>query len=204
MKPNSNNSSDARAFSLLELLAAMAIGIILLSLSAAALLSITRAGNITTAGNQVLDLMARARQNAMSENARVEVRFYKLPETGSNTIAYRALRAVLIRQDGGTRDVSALQKLPSGIVISDEAEQNTLFQATIEEYEDLPDHPQTSYRAICFLPNGQTDLDLRPGSKWFLTLYDGNAAARASDHLPANYAVVRLDAFTGSARVLRP
>lgn len=196
--------SPCRAFTLTELLVVIAIGGILLSLGIAALISVARSTNVTTAGNQVLDLFGRARQMAMTENSRVEVRFYKLPDSGSSTTAFRAMRAVVIRPDGGIRELGGLRTLPSGVIVSDLAAQNTIFQATTEEKEDLPNHPNTPYRGFCFLPNGQTDLDLRPGAKWFLTLYDGQAAAREADHLPSNYAVVRLDAFTGSARVLRP
>jgi uncharacterized protein (TIGR02596 family) len=194
------------AFSLIELLVVIGIAAALMGLAGTAFFNMAKSTRVTTAGNQVLDALAQARQRAVTQNSRVEVRFYKLPaQSGQGADAFRGLRAVRIGQDGKSTDLERVVRLPDTVIISEITAQNTIFDATVEEKEDLnSEQKNVPYRAITFLPNGQTDLNLDPGQKWFLTLYDGQAAAQATDNLPDNYAVVQIDAFTGNARVLRP
>ena len=193
-------------FSLVELLTVIAIGVALMALAGGAVLGLARTSRVTTASNMVMDALAQARQRAVTQNSRVEVRFYQLPPlSGAGAAEYRALRAVRIGQDGITTELERVQRLPDTVIISDLPAQNAIFSATTEEREDIsPEQKNIAYRAITFLPNGQTELNLGLDKKWFLTLYDGQQAANAPNHLPNNYAVVQIDAFTGNARLLRP
>ncbi len=70
-----NSSRRARAFSLLEILAVVAILEILMVLVAPAIVSSLGSSNLNKAGQTIGDQIALARQEALTRNREVQIRF---------------------------------------------------------------------------------------------------------------------------------
>lgn len=189
---------QSAGFSLLELLAVMAIVIVLCSLAAASFSEILMGSNLTRAGNLVADQCTLARQEAVTRNRNVEVRFFYLSQEASP--AWRGLQVIRIEENGNQVPVGKLLVLPEGILISDSETLSPLMMAgdpilgTIES----PTHGTLSYRAFRFRPNGSTGGALGSGN--FLTL----RSAMAQGSPPANFCTVQVNPVTGKITTYRP
>jgi len=191
------------AFSLLEMLAVIAIIGILAALIGPAVGTILESSKLNTAVNLVADQIALARQTALAQSRRVEVRFYKFATPDAEPAAFRGIRARIISDTGESTPISPIQQLPQPIIISSEPSQNTVFRKTPVSYEgseNLPKVPNAPFFKFSFLPNGRTDF--AAGDNPFLTIYSSRGASNAS--LPANYAVLQIDTMTGNVRIFRP
>jgi type IV fimbrial biogenesis protein FimT len=193
-----------RAFSLIELLAVIAIIGLLAALAVPAVGTMLEASKLNASINLVADQIALARQIALAQSRRVEVRFYKLSTSTEPAAAYRAVGTYLISESGSESPISQVRELNSPIVISDVPSQNTLFRSSPVSYEgtqDLPSAANTPYFRFSFLPNGRTDFGA--GESPFLTLFSSRRVASAGA-LPPNYVVLQVDAMTGNVRIYRP
>jgi len=205
---NRNPALPQAAFSLMELIAVIAILGILVGLSVPAINSTLRSSNLTAAGEAVADQLQFARQTALARNLPVEVRFYKLPDHGqaadSTPKAYRAMQIFVL--DGTTA-------LPLGkptyftppVLISANAAESSLLDGTL-----LPEKlPGTSpplptyginyrYRSFYFKPGGSTSL---PNTDIFATLVLENDKPLSQG---ANFFTIRIDPATGRTGTFRP
>ena len=193
-----------RGFSLVEMLTVIAIIGLLAAIVVPAVSTMLEASKLNNAINQIADQITMARQIALAQSRRVEVRFYKLATSSEPTAAYRAIGTYLISETGSATPVVKVQEITSPIVISDNAAQNTVFRSSPVSYsgtEDLPRSANTPYFKFSFLPNGRTDFGA--GDNPFLTLFNARRVASAGT-LPPNYAVLQVDAMTGNVRIFRP
>lgn len=190
--------------SLVELLVVIAIIGLLAALITPAVSSILQSSKLNTAVNLVMDQVALARQTALAQSRRVEVRFYEIPQPEDpEKISFSGIRVYQISETGDSTPLGPLRQLPYPIMISARDTQNTLFRnsSAYKGTEDLPKHKNAPFFRFSFTPNGRTDFP--SGNNPYLTMYDSHSDSSGND-LPRNYAVLQVDAFTGNVRVFRP
>jgi uncharacterized protein (TIGR02596 family) len=204
-----------RAFTIVELLAVIAIMIILLALVLPSTTSLMRSMNIGRAASMVSDEFNFARQTALARNRDVEVRLYSLPSSVNSSVKqYRALRTLLADGTDPTKSVplSRIKYLPDPIIFSKDATFSTLLDygnasrsGLAHSTETLPGGTSAEYVSFLFRANGGTSLKpvSPPVGNWYLTLYAENAPPTANG-LPANYFTAQIDPVTGRVRSYRP
>lgn len=196
--PPSKGNVNSAGFTLVELLAVMAIVVVLCSLAAVSLSGITMGSNLTRAGNLVADQWTLARQEAVTRNRNVEVRFFYLPQ--DQTPAWRGLQVVRIEDNGDQVPVGRMIVLPEGILISASETLSPLMMAgdPILGTVKNPGYGTLSFRAFRFRPNGSTGGAL--GANNFVTLYSSEAQGSP----PPNFCTVQVNPITGKVTTYRP
>jgi len=204
-----------QAFTLVEMIAVVAIMAIMIALAVPAFVNILRASNLTNSSALLVDQLTAARQTALSRNRVVEVRFYKLPgELKGSATAFRAFR--IFMYDEKVQNASAITatlKLSDGVILLEDQGFSTVLNKTSNSRtlspatDTLPGITgPITYQAFRFRSSGGTDLD--PGGapgpdKWFLTLKaetDPSAGA-----LPAhNFITAMIEPVSGRIRTFRP
>ena len=123
-----------QAFTLLEMLVVLAIAAILVGISVPAYLQITQASVLTTASNQVLDQLNLARQEALSLNQEVEVRFYSLPSPNNSAVnVYRAMQPFGLNLTSNPASTNALSRpvfFPVQVQMASSTTLSTLLDTT--------------------------------------------------------------------------
>jgi len=200
--------SKKAAFSLLELLAVMAIIGLLAFFTIPAFNSTLRASKLTVAGQAVMDELNLARQAAQSRNAVVEVRCYKLPDHNAPAsdppVDYRVFQSFLV-SDNATNALGRPRFLPSPIIISTNASESAFLSSLSHAEQTAPTNAPVSgfgtnyrYRSMRFAPNGSVDLQ---NSENFITLV-------AKDEKPlsqgGNFFTIQINPISGSIRSFRP
>jgi uncharacterized protein (TIGR02596 family) len=195
-------SEAGKGFSLLEILAVIAIIAMVAVLTTPAISSALQAGRLNNAIALVSDEAALARQAAIANNRRVEVRFYRIPAEGGDAAnpVFRALQTVMVSPSGEETTLAPLKVFPYPIEISDKTGETTLLRTDYQQTGSLPGRGNVPYNWFSFLPSGRTDL--APGTNWYLTIYNPREAA--TNGLPANFATIQIDPFTGHTKIYRP
>ena len=208
------------AFTLVELIAVMAIIVILIGIVAPPVVSSLGGSQLTQATQQVMGQFASARQTALSKNRPVEVRLYKYIDAGSATAQYRAYQALVFNEDGTYSPSDRVQKLPPSIIINNTSSltsfigagnqtggTSSLTETTPATGNTLPNLPASyTYIAFQFRPDGSTSLigytsaDPNNPKLWYLTLCDQKSTAVP----PTNYSTVEIDPANGDVRLYRP
>lgn len=205
------------AFTLIELLAVVAVIGIIAALVMPSVTSINRAQSITSGAASLIDELATARQTALAQNRVVEVRFYKRTENpgleDGSTAKFRSFNTVIYDEQVRTsRPLTAIQTLPARVVVLDDEQFSTLmrpYTSTVPprtlRQETLPEG-KVDYQAIRFRPTGGTDLSPAGApndDKWFLSVASENDAV--VDGKPGrNFATLMLDPVAGRVRTFRP
>lgn len=208
--------SASAGFSLLELLAVIAVFGIIASFTMPAVSSVMRASDLRT-GSQILsEQLGLARQMAIAKNRSIEVRVYQYavsPETGEGK--FRAIQTFEILDSGVAQPLGRVCRLPSSVLIDSGATLSSIITGTsggglspaaatgAEVGYSLPEIGK-SYRCVKFrfMPDGSTDLP--PAStSWFLTLHhvsEGDSLSSA----PSDYSTVQIDPANGRTRIYHP
>jgi uncharacterized protein (TIGR02596 family) len=205
-----------KGFSMIEILAVMAVMGILIAIAIPTVGPLLRASNINHAAGMITDELNQARQLALTKNRDVEVRFYQLPKKSGGTKQYRALRTFFTNGGDATKSkaIGKIKFLPDPVIISDASNFSTLLDynnpsraGLVRSEEAIPaiTDPVT-YISFTFRANGGTNLSpvTPPVGNWFLTLYLEDAPKNASTQLPDNYCNVQIDPVTGRVRSYRP
>lgn len=209
----------SRAFSLVEILAVIAIITILVAVSVPAFKSLERAQSLTSGAASVIDELAFARQTALARNRIVEVRLYKRPlnpgpVTATNPEQFRSFRTVIYDdQAQNFVPLGKLHHLPRGVVMTDKQEFSTLIYPYATPgpgrayRKDTPaGAEELEYQCIRFKPAGETDLDRAgtpDGDKWFLT-FKLEKDPEINQKPAMNYVTVMLNPVSGKVRAYRP
>lgn len=193
-------------FTLIEMLAALAVIVLLMALVLPAFNHTLRASKLTTTGQSVVDELNLARQTARSRNQVVEVRFYRLPDFGASPAAppatFRAMQAFLV-QGNTAAPVDRATWFPVPVMISSGTAESPLLSST-NHPEQAPETKLPGYggnyryRAFHFTPNGSADLRSAENS---LTLVLQNDKPPAEG---ANFFTIQINPLNGSVRSFRP
>ncbi len=187
-----------RGFSLIELLAVVAIMVIALALSLPAISSTQEGLEITRGTDMVVDALNLARQRALSLNCPVVVRFY-VPANDPTT-DYSRLQILALHDDGTLEPLARMQRLPERAVISRAPELGNVFS-------DAPaaPHPALSSEAGLLaselLVRRDGTVDLPGNDSGFLTVVPRNSAGITD---PANFGIVTIEPLNANVAQLRP
>lgn len=199
--------TKSSGFTLIELLVVITILGILTTMAAPSIVTILSGTNLNRAGQVVSDQFTLARQEAITRNANVIVRFYQLPK--GTTTSWCAIQVLRTTTSNGTTTkvpVQRIQQLPEGIVISSDFTLSPLLNipnrtGTI----DQPPYGNVSYAEFLFRPNGSTENAViasnadKAGNN-FVTLKN----ATAKDNPLVNYYTVQVNPLTGKPIIFRP
>ena len=185
-----------RAFTLLELVVTLALGLLLFYLVARSISGFVTSSALNLSAQMIRDSLAEARQDALTQNIPVEVRLY-----GTSSAGYQAWQLRQVATDGTTQALSPFLTLPSTVAIDATPVHSTLIADTAAPAPDRSD-PRLNALTRCFhfLPGGSTDL--ASSTSWTLTVRAASQADPAK--FPANWACIALDPVSGRAQVYRP
>lgn len=188
-------------FSLVELLAVTAIVVLLAGLAIMAFNSIFAGSLLSRSGNMVADAMLLARQEAVTRNQEMEVRFYRI---GGGTGTWRALRVLKILETPNGQTNQAMTRtvlLPDGVVFSALGTLSPLLEnGSISGTETLPGYGAATYGGFRFRPGGATD-DRINATNNFITLVEDR---QKDKNPPPNYYALQINPLTGKISVLQP
>jgi uncharacterized protein (TIGR02596 family) len=210
-RQQSHGSRRSRAFSLIELLAVIALLGILATLVVPSIRGVSSATELSVSAASIVDTLNLARQTALSANRPVEVRLYEVPRSGDQTLAYRAVGVYLIGENGPT-PVGRITFLRNNVVMADTDTFGTLLRGLPTGQEALrtvdPSGAKSfNYRTFTFRTDGSANLPrtttLGGGDTWHLMLYDKNRPP-VGNAAPANHVTVQLLPDTGRTRTFQP
>jgi prepilin-type N-terminal cleavage/methylation domain-containing protein len=220
MPPRPRLTADCRAYSLIELLAVMAIISALASLTVGSL-SPVKASALTAGGNQIADLLTSARQNSLARHAFTAV---VIKTTGASRYSAFCLME-LARNDNGTfsgwRMAAPWRLLPDGIRFDPNL---TVVTPTLN-FANSSNNPGVPVTLPAVIFRGQS-VDLNSGTAFQVFAPDGTLTKAAPIRLrllegaedsgtgivytgqqnagtPANYYDIVLLRETGQAKVER-
>ena len=206
-----SRSRSCRAFSLIELLAVIALMGILAAIVVPSIRGVSSATELSVSAASIVDTLNLARQTALSANRPVEVRFYEVPRSGDQTLAYRAVGVYIIGETGPT-PIGRLTFLRNNVVMADTDAFGTLLRGLPAGEEALPtvDPSGTktfNYRTFTFRTDGSANLSrtttLGGGDTWHLMLYD-KTRPLVGNTAPANHVTIQLLPDTGRTRTFQP
>jgi uncharacterized protein (TIGR02596 family) len=200
--------SASAGFSLIELIAVMAIIVIIATFTVPAATTMLRGSQLSQASSILTDQFALARQQALGKNRTVEVRLIRFadpeqpgekaedPSTGH----FRAIQLMEVNEFNVAVPLKGtnLQRLPATIMMneSEEADLSTLITRadttpnppekplTIVRAKDVPTDPELprgvkkNYEYVAFQFRADGSTNLPSSEKWFVTLHNANDASK--------------------------
>jgi len=190
------------AFSLLELLAVIAIMAVLAVAIIPALNSTSRSTELGMAAQMVVDEIHYGRSLAAGLNRPVEITF--LRDAGADDGWFEKFRSRSLEQDGTTRWVSPVRRLPDTIAIS----AHPTLSNVLGSQSPQPQSGGGEEVALRFSPSGEMEL-VDPNASptdpaRFLTLAYRIDLQRAPGTRPPNFATVQISPRNSQAVVHRP
>lgn len=210
-----------RAFSLIELLVVIAIIGIIGAFAVPAVGQLLKGSAITQAANILSDQTAAARQQALTRNRSIEVRFYRFtdPEQPGETAKfYRALQYFEIADGGIPNPTGRYVRFPNSVIMSSDTALSSVLNDTANHpvtkpTPNDPDLPRGvgrnyEYVAFRFQPDGTTNLSATGGPSnglWFITCHLQTDTGKATGGKPPpNFFTWMVDPVSGATKVLRP
>ena len=173
------------AFSLIELLAVMAVIGMLATLSLVAMNGIREGRDLNQASSLVLDQLSLARQSALSKNARVRWLIISAPDSrNGDPAAFRRTQLELFSPAARAwQPLGRAITFPTAILADPKNSTNILTNSAAG-----------ATNAVTFLANGRPDLN--PNNVFSLTL----SGARNTN----NFITIQLDPVSGRCRTFQP
>lgn len=189
----------ASAFSLVEILAVLAIISLLFTFSMIAFNNVARSSELTGGAKQLEATISLARIHALTMGRVVELRFYRSVRQPEGDEIVREIQAFSIAN--GTNqpvDIRPALRLAESIAIF--PEWSTLLDTPLIVDSNRPDR---SYWAIRIRPDARAELAPYPTTdSWYVSL--ASITSKAGPTPPANFAVVAIDPINSIAHVLQP
>lgn len=185
---------DSKAFTLVELLAVIAVISILIVITAGAVRSSTDR-QLVNAGNLVVDLATTASSIAKGKNALTALVIVTDAEQAADSLR---LLTILERRIGEPwRQISKWERLPEGIVIDPSEDKSSFFASLSELPDPAPGEVKgaTAYAFQIFLPDGRMLTPSNPSL--FLK-------AAIAGETPSNYYQITFNHNTGVPMIRRP
>jgi uncharacterized protein (TIGR02596 family) len=204
----------SRAFTLIELLAVIAVIGLITATTVPMLFSTMKANRLSAAGEELVNRISLAQQMAVSRNHEIELRFYHYvdPEDPASKDHYRSTLIAQPAPDPNapgsveTIVLSDMSYLRNGIVIAnDETLSPILTEASRNDYPDADGRIRgatASYKTIRFFPDGSCDVILVT-NKAYLTVVEERDFAVVGG-IPKNFFAVQVDHYTSRATTYRP
>ncbi len=208
-------------FSLIEMIVVVGIIAIIAVFAVPAASTVIRGSQLTQASQMLTDQLSLARQQALTKNRAIEVRFYRFgdpeqpgeeadkPETGK----FRAIQIFEVLESGVAVPLGKIQRLPSSIVIND-GKLSTLVNSEDASSDRAPKKPNEidpelprgverdyEYASFRFLPDGSTNL--MPTKNWYTTIHSINDLVE-EETPPANFFNIHIDPVSGTTKGYRP
>lgn len=183
-------------FSLVELMVAVAIIALLAGLAISAFNSVVISMNLNRTGQMVGDQIALARQEAVSRNTDVEVRFVAGNDDTSKYTSFQTWR--LDAAGENAKPITKFEEFPLPIVINGELSP-LLTKSNRSGTANFSSLRNQSYKAVCFRPNGRLDTSLGLDEA-YLTIQTRNANVSSPD----NYFTIQINPLTGRVSYYRP
>lgn len=214
------------AFSLIELIIVISVIVIIAAFTMPAMNTILRGSHLTQASGILVGQLNIARQQALSRNRPVEVRFYRYadPEIPGESVSdpktghYRAMQLFEVLPSGVALPIDKIQVLPGGTIFA--YSEGTGLSSILDKAsagvdggqqpgvndKNAPRLPRGvdsnyEYASIRFNPDGSTNKS--PTGKWFVTVVNINDPVDATKP-PPNFFTVQVDPVTGVTRTFRP
>jgi uncharacterized protein (TIGR02596 family) len=173
---------------------------IMATLTAPAVSSILRGSNLNRGGQMIGDQFVIARQEAVSKNRDIEVRFYNL--TNGMFPGWRGIQLWRIEQTPTgpvTNSFSRVTVIPDGIVMASNSPSGLISDSPLSNSVTLPGYgANIQYRGFRFRANGS--LEMGVGANNYVTLYNASDAGKTT----TNYYTIQINTLTGKASVFRP
>ena len=221
-----NKTSRRGAFSLIEMMIVLGVVGLLLAFAAPNLFSLISSNSLSGEGVVLRNQLTYAQQIAVSKNADVEIRFFRMPDY-ANAAPEEAFRAYQLYQyniDGELAPISTFFRIKAPVGVHEgrstilDARANTsaadkkfgFSSPTVgRSYAPVGEGGRlqsTEYVAFRFRPDGSTDLPFRTGSDdtWYITLVQGSRALEEKDKTPDNYLCLQVNPYNGQVSEFRP
>ena len=212
--PSERNRS---AFSLIELLVVIAIIGIIGAFAVPAAGNLLKGSSLSQSANLITDQTAAARQQALTRNRSVEMRFYSFtdPEVPGDTAQFRGLQYFEIAEGGIPNPTGRFVRFPDTVVMNSDTTLSSILGASTPTTPgpNDPDLPRGvkknyTYASFRFLPDGSTSLSATAGPAnglWFITAHLINDMRLAQGGKPPpNFFTWMIDPVSGAMKVLRP
>ncbi len=186
---------NATAFTLVELLAVMAIFAALGMLVLPAITNITASRNLARAESQLRGELQVARHLSISRNLSVIVNLCQRADD-LEVVRFNTIILQVQKSDGSLEIISKPLRFPVAFTLSEDPEWSSLM--TLPKAKVSLNGGELDCIQFRFRPNGSTTL--ASSTNWFVTLYDGAKGAAPS----SSFSTVRIDPITGRATSYRP
>lgn len=195
MNPRPSRAASLQGFTLVELLAVLAIMGAVTALCVPSISYFKRSLELQSGLSELAAQLETGRQTARTLNRKVEVRFYLDEER--NVPVCRSLRLFLLSMDGTTaRPLRQAYYLPGTVNISRSSTFSSLLSLCGTGTDD-----KGNFCALYFLPDGTVDL---AGTNLPTLTLLPDMSSREPDVLPANFATLQIDPRTGRTFSFRP
>jgi uncharacterized protein (TIGR02596 family) len=207
-------------FSLIEMIVVVGIIALIASFAVPAASTVIRGSQLTQASQVLSDQISLARQQAITKNRSVEVRFYRFGDneqpgedpTNPKSGKFRAIQLFEVLETGTAIPMGKISRLPSSVVINDgklttlidgEGKSSQAPKLPTPTDPELPRGVKKNYEFVSFrfLPDGSTNLV--PTENWYATLHDLTSRIEG-DTPPANFFTIQVDPVSGTTKKYRP
>lgn len=220
-----STSQRKRAFSLIELVIVISVIVVIAAFTIPAMNTVLKGSQLNQGSGLLVGQLNIARQQALSRNRQIEVRFYRYadPETPGEdstrleTGKFRAMQLFQITPQGVALPIDKVQTLPSSVIFS-YSETEGLSSLLDKPTALTPKKPGINdkaaprlgrgidynydYVSFKFMQDGSTDRN--PTGRWFVTVIGLNDRLESPTKPPPNFFTVQIDPVSGVTKTYRP